>query len=132
MCWCRFFNNSAGVRPATCCISDSSNNCFPEKFPKSLKTRFLQNTYGRLLLDQWRTWTVTNWRLTKIINVTQCWNFFNVIISAQGINLFKCILLNKKRHFLFSLSFFSFFWFLHISGISSYTVFSEHNIRIVI
>lgn len=131
MCWSRFFNNSAGLRPATRSISDSSSNCFPEKFAKSLRTRFLQNTYGRLLLDQWRTWTVK--KLTdKNHQRYAVLELFNVIVSAPGINLFKCILLNKKRHFLLSLFFFSFFWFLHISGISSYTVFSEHNIRIVI
>ena len=41
-----FFNNVAGLRPATLLIKRLWHSCFPVKFAKLLRTPFLQNTCG--------------------------------------------------------------------------------------
>ena len=44
------FNKVAGLRPATLLKKRPWNWYFPENFKKFLRTTFLQNTSGRLLL----------------------------------------------------------------------------------
>ena len=46
-----FFNKVAGLRPATLLKKRLWRRCFPVNFAKFLKTPFLQNTSGRLLLN---------------------------------------------------------------------------------
>ena len=43
------------------------NRCFPVKFAKFLRTRFLQNTSGRLLLDIWRYFMYLSWRVRSLL-----------------------------------------------------------------
>ena len=45
-----FFNKVAGPRPATLLKKRLCHRCFPVSFMKFLRTPFLQNTSGRLLL----------------------------------------------------------------------------------
>ena len=45
-----FFNKVAGLRPATLLKKRIRHRCFPVNFAKFLRTPFLQNTFGRLLL----------------------------------------------------------------------------------
>ena len=51
LCQCRFFNKVAGLRPATLLKKRLWHRCFPEKFAKFLRTPFIRNTTGRLLLE---------------------------------------------------------------------------------
>ena len=51
LCQSLFFNKVAGLRPATLLKKRLSHRCFPVNCPKFLRTRFLQNTAGRLLLE---------------------------------------------------------------------------------
>ena len=46
-----FFNNIAGLRPATFLKKILWHRCFPVNFAKFSRTPFSQNTSGRLLLD---------------------------------------------------------------------------------
>ena len=50
LCQSLFFNKVAGVRPATLLKKRLWHRCFPVNFAKFLRTPFLQNTSGRLLL----------------------------------------------------------------------------------
>ena len=50
LCQSLFFNKVAGLRPATLLKKRLWHRCFPVNFPKFLRTPFLQNTSGRLLL----------------------------------------------------------------------------------
>ena len=45
-----FFNNVAGLRPATLFLKELQHRLFPVSFTKFLSTLFLQNTSGRLFL----------------------------------------------------------------------------------
>ena len=53
LCPSLFFNKVAGLRPATLLESRLWHRCFPVNFAKFLRTAFLQNTSGRLLLSLW-------------------------------------------------------------------------------
>ena len=46
-----FFNTVAGLRPATLLEKSLWHRCFPVNFAKFLRTPFLQNASGRLLLE---------------------------------------------------------------------------------
>ena len=48
------FNQVAGLRPATLLTKTLWHRCFIENFTKFLRTPFLQNTCGRLLLNYLR------------------------------------------------------------------------------
>ena len=50
LCQRLFFNKVAGLRPATLLKKSLWHMCFPVNFAKFLRTPFLQNTSGRLLL----------------------------------------------------------------------------------
>ena len=50
LCQSLFFNKVAGLRPATLLKKKLWHSCFPVNFGKFLKTPFLENTSGRLLL----------------------------------------------------------------------------------
>ena len=50
MCQSLFFNKVAGLRPATLLKKRLWHRCFPVNFAIFLRTPFLQNTSGRLLL----------------------------------------------------------------------------------
>ena len=50
LCQSLFFNKVAGLRPATLLKRRLWYRCFPVNFVKFLRTRFLQNTSGPLLL----------------------------------------------------------------------------------
>ena len=50
LCQSLFFNKVAGLRPATLLKKRLWHRCFPVNFAKFLRTPFLQNTPGRLLL----------------------------------------------------------------------------------
>ena len=50
LCQNLFFNEFAGLRPATLLKKKLWHRCFPVNFVKFLRTRFLQNTSGPLLL----------------------------------------------------------------------------------
>ena len=52
LCQCLFFNKVAGLIPATLLKKRLWYRCFPVNFVKFLKTRFLQNISGRLLLNR--------------------------------------------------------------------------------
>ena len=49
------FNKVAGLRPATLSKKRPWHRCFPVNFAKFLRTSFLQNTFGRLLLKKGKT-----------------------------------------------------------------------------
>ena len=51
LCQSLFFNKVAGLRPATLLKKRLWHRCFPVNFVKFLRTPFLQNTSGRLLLE---------------------------------------------------------------------------------
>ena len=51
LCQSLFFNKVAGLRPATLLKKRLWHRCFPVNFAKFLRTPFLQNTSGRLLLN---------------------------------------------------------------------------------
>ena len=50
LCQSLFFNEVASLRLATILKKRLWYKCFPENFAKFLRTPFLQNTFGRLLL----------------------------------------------------------------------------------
>ena len=50
LCQSLIFNKVAGLRPATLLKKRLWHRCFPVNFAKFLRTPFLQNTSGRLLL----------------------------------------------------------------------------------
>ena len=50
LCKSLFFNKVAGLRPASLLKKRPWHRCFPVNFAKFLRTPFLQNTSGRLLL----------------------------------------------------------------------------------
>ena len=50
LCQNLFFNEFAGLRPATLLKKKLSHRCFPVNFAKYLRTPFLLNTSGQLLL----------------------------------------------------------------------------------
>ena len=50
LCLNLFFNKVAGLRPATLFKKRLCHRCFPVNFAVFLRTPFLQNTSGRLLL----------------------------------------------------------------------------------
>ena len=50
LCQRLLFNKVAGLRPATLLKKSLLHKCFPVHFTKFLRTPFLQNTTGRLLL----------------------------------------------------------------------------------
>ena len=51
LCQSLFFNKVAGLRPATLLKKSLWHRCFPLNFVKFLRTPFLQNTSGRVLLQ---------------------------------------------------------------------------------
>ena len=51
LCQSFLFNKVAGPRPATLLKRRLGHRCFPVNFVKFLRTPFLQNTSGRLLLE---------------------------------------------------------------------------------
>ena len=51
MCQGLFLNKAAGLRFATLLKRRLGHSCFPVNFAKFLRTSFLQNTSGRLLLE---------------------------------------------------------------------------------
>ena len=51
LCQRLFFNNISGLRAATLLKKSVWHRCFPVNFVKFLRTPFLQNTSGRLLLE---------------------------------------------------------------------------------
>ena len=51
LCQSLFFNKVAGLRPATLLKKRLWHKCFPVNFAKFLRTHFLHNTSGRLLLQ---------------------------------------------------------------------------------
>ena len=55
LCQSPFFDKVAGLRPPTLLKERLWNRCFPVNFVKVLRTSFLQNTSGRLLL-KWKYW----------------------------------------------------------------------------
>ena len=50
LCQSLFFNNVAGLRPATLFQRKLLHSCFPVNFAKFSRTFFLQNTSGQLIL----------------------------------------------------------------------------------
>ena len=52
LCQGLFFDKVAGLRPATLLKKRRWRRCFPVKSAKFLRTHFLQNTSGRLLLEE--------------------------------------------------------------------------------
>ena len=52
LCQSLFFNKVAGLRPATLLKKRLWRRYFPVNFAKFLRTSFLQNTSGRLLLQE--------------------------------------------------------------------------------
>ena len=50
LCQRLFFNKVAGLRPATLLKKSLWHRCFPVNSAKFLRTPFLQNTFGRLIL----------------------------------------------------------------------------------
>ena len=52
LCHSIFFNKVPGLRPATLLKNRLWHRCFPVNFAKFLRTPFLQNTSGRLLLEK--------------------------------------------------------------------------------
>ena len=64
MCQSLFLNKVAGIRPATLIRKRLWHSCFPVNFAKYLRTPFLQNTPGRLLL------VIAALRLYEIVQVS--------------------------------------------------------------
>ena len=74
-----FFNKVAGLRLATLLKKKLWHRCVPVSFTKFLRTPFLQNTSGRLLLS-----TLQNSRKLQL----------KVFLSITGLNIFENF--NKK------------------------------------
>ena len=66
LCQSLFFNKVACYRPATLLKKRFWNRCFPVNFAKFLRTPFLQNTSGRLLLYYYMRTAMTVKTLTTI------------------------------------------------------------------
>ena len=67
LCQSVFLNQVAGLRPAISLKKRLWHRCFPMNFAKFLKTPFLQNTSGRLLLYSienlsTKSYSVNKWR----------------------------------------------------------------------
>ena len=79
LCHSIFFNKVPGLRPATLLKNRLWHRCFPVNFAKFLRTPFLQNTSGRLLLKAiFFSWTelLENLLLAKyLISVTLTLHF---------------------------------------------------------
>ena len=65
LCQSLFFNEVAGLRPATLLKKRLWYRCFPVNFAKFLRTLFLQSTSGRLLLPQLENYSACNSQTPK-------------------------------------------------------------------
>ena len=61
LCQSLFFNKATDLRSATLLKKKFWRRCFPVNFAKFLRTLFLQNTPGRLLLE-FQLFSVLSWR----------------------------------------------------------------------
>ena len=75
LCQSLFFNKVSGLRPGTLFKKILWHRCFPVNFAKFLRTSFLQNTCGRLLL--------------KIVKVRH-----QIIFYLRVLFVTSCILIN--------------------------------------
>ena len=73
LCQSLFFNQAAGLRPAASFAKRLWHRCFPVSFAKFLKTPFLQNTSGRLLL--------ASAILFQLFYIFLCLDFFDLMLS---------------------------------------------------
>ena len=65
LCQSPFFKKVVGLRPVTLLKKRLWHRCFPMNFTKFSRTLFLQNTFGRLLLNKVKVLTVTVLRISK-------------------------------------------------------------------
>ena len=98
LCQSLFFNKVAGLRPATLLKKRLWHRCFPLNFAKFLRTPFLQNTSGRLLLESdllpvfqkrfakgFSRWSLfnSNWDLIPMMTTTENKNISTIFRSAH-------------------------------------------------
>ena len=85
LCQSLFFNKVAGLRPATLFKKRLWRRCFPVNFVKFLRTPFLQNTSGRLLLKSFRTLYLQC--LFKILNIQTVFSNFEICVFTTKLIL---------------------------------------------
>ena len=83
LCQSFFFNKVAGVRLVTLLKKRLWHRCFPVNFVKFLRTPFLQNTFGRLLLtcDQNLTLKINSSNLSVVFMFSFQNDFIDEVIS---------------------------------------------------
>ena len=72
LCQRLFFNKVAGLRPATLLKKSLWHRCFPVNFVEFLRTPFLQNTSGRLLLY------ISSSKYARILNMQELHRVLNM------------------------------------------------------
>ena len=85
LCPSLFFNKVAGLRPATLLKRRLWHRCLPVNFVKFLRTPFLQNTPGRLLLHNLISFSVYRTFIVVIITASRT---IETIIEAQQIGFY--------------------------------------------
>ena len=79
-----FFNNVAGLRPATLFQRKLLHSCFPVNFAKFSRTFFLQNTSGQLILCfmEFSDWEI----LLQNFKKSCCWKIgWGIVIVYRNI-----------------------------------------------
>ena len=96
-----FFNKVAGITPANLLKEKLCQRCFPVNFAKFLRTHFLQNTTGRLLLELFmtirqRTYSQNIWKNFKVCREILLSNFAPTQLTSL---LIKGFVKNIARFF---------------------------------
>ena len=89
LCWSLFLNKVAGLRPTTLLKKRLWHRCFPANFAKFVRTPFLQNISGWMLLYWKRKPT---WRKDMITHNSHPWSMFSfnwlvIIWRGKGVRL---------------------------------------------
>ena len=94
LCQRLFFNKVAGLKPATLLKNRFWHRCFPVSFAKFLRTPFLQNTSGQLLLSVEKV-VLKNFAIFTGMHL--CWGLFLIrekesptqVLSWEYCEIFK-------------------------------------------
>ena len=89
-----FFNKIAGLRPATLLKKRLWHKCFPVNFAKFLRTPFLQNSSGRLLLKIGHTVLLIG--VLKKNCSEQCCKFYKKTHQPFCENIFRLIYIHSS------------------------------------
>ena len=133
---------SAALRPATLLKRRLWHRCFPVNCIKFLRTRFLQNTYGRLLLKLGRLVTLGRMFSTHAYVVTDCLLYLDhsTYILALSKCLTDCTAKEKQDYLsenpddyeLTGVFLLSHVYFVYQSCIAGLEIYVEHNTNFVL